>query len=160
MCTYRSWLSTEVYSYQKVVSITNRILIFLFFTLPFNIGNKLGVKAVFFTKPPSLAIEKEFLLNKLHTNKSGDFTQVHPRNHLFKSEQSNKNHGNLKKTELNARMTIRQRADLLEVNIMAKKISLPQGESYTEREIMSDKMDWTGNTSLSLKLRLYSYFSR
>ena len=43
---------------------------------------------------------------------------------------------------------------------MAKKISLPQGESYTEREIMSDKMDWTGNTSLSLKLRLYSYFSR
>ena len=57
-------------------------------------------------------------------------------------------------------MIIRQRADLLEVNIMAKKISLPQGESYTEREIMSDKMDWTGNTSLSLKLRLYSYFSR
>lgn len=57
-------------------------------------------------------------------------------------------------------MTIRQRADLLEVNIMAKKISLPQGESFTEREIMSDKMDWTGNTSLSLKLRLYSYFSR
>ena len=74
MCTYRSWLSTEGYSYQKVVSITNRILIFLFFTLPFNIGNKLGVKAVFFTKPPSLTIEKEFLLNKLHTNKSGDFT--------------------------------------------------------------------------------------
>lgn len=66
----------------------------------------------------------------------------------------------IKKTELNARMTIRQRADLLEVNIMAKKISLPQGQSYTEREIMSDKMDWTGNTSLSLKLRLYSYFSR
>ena len=66
----------------------------------------------------------------------------------------------IKKTELNARMTIRQRADLLEVNIMAKKISLPQGKSYTEREIMSDKMDWTGNTSLSLKLRLYSYFSR
>ena len=57
-------------------------------------------------------------------------------------------------------MTIRQRADLLEVNIMAKKISLPQGESYTEREFMSDKMDWTGNTSRSLKLRLYSYFSR
>ena len=57
----------------------------------------------------------------------------------------------IKKTELNARMTIRQRADLLEVNIMAKKISLPQGQSYTEREIMSDKMDWTGNTSLSLK---------
>ena len=57
-------------------------------------------------------------------------------------------------------MTIRQRADLLEVNIMAKKINLPQGQSYTEREIMSDKTDWTGNTSLSLKLRLYSYFSR
>ena len=68
----------------------------------------------------------------------------------------------IKKTELNARMTIRQRADLLEVNIMAKKISLPQGKSYTEGEIMSDKMDWpwTGNTSLSLKLRLSSYFSR
>ena len=57
-------------------------------------------------------------------------------------------------------MTKRQRADLFEVNIMAKKISHPQGQSYTEREIMSDKMDWTGNTSLSLKLRLYSYFSR
>ena len=58
-------------------------------------------------------------------------------------------------------MTKRQWADLFEVNIMAKKISLPQGQSYTEREIMSDKMDWpwTGN-SLSLKLRLYSYFSR
>ena len=58
MCTYQSRLSTEVYWYQKVILITNRILIFLFFTLPFNIGNKLGVKAVFFTKPPSLAIEK------------------------------------------------------------------------------------------------------
>ena len=65
-----------------------------------------------------------------------------------------------KKIELNARMTKRQRADLFEVNIMANKISLPQGQGYTEREIMSDKMDWTGNTSLSLKLRLYSYFSR
>ena len=52
------------------------------------------MKAVFFTKPPSLAIKKDFLLNKLHTNESGDFTKVHPRNHLLKSEQSNKNHGN------------------------------------------------------------------
>ena len=43
-------------------------------------------------------------------------------------------------------MTIRQRADLLEVNIMAKKITLPQGESYTEREIMSDR--WTGEVIL------------
>ena len=97
MCTYQSWLSTEVYWHQKLILLTNIILIFLFFTLPFNIGNEFGVKAVFFTKPPSLAIEKEFLLNKLHTNKSGDFTEVHPRNHLFKSEQNNKNHGNLKK---------------------------------------------------------------
>ena len=40
---------------------------------------------------------------------------------------------------------------------MANKISLPQGQGYTEREIMSDKMDWKGNSSLSFKLRLYSY---
>ena len=32
-----------------------------------------------------------------------------------------------KKTELNARMTIRQRADLLEVNIMAKKLAFLRG---------------------------------
>ena len=75
------------------------------------------MKAVFFTKPPSLAIKKDFLLNKIHTNKSGDFTKVHPRNHLLKSEQSNKNH------ELNARIAIRQRTDLFEVNIKANKIS-------------------------------------
>ena len=63
-----------------------------------------------------------------------------------------------KKTELNARRTKRQRADLFEVNIMANKISLSQGQGYTEREIMSDKMDWTGNTSLTQAKAIFILF--
>ena len=35
---------------------------------------------------------------------------------------------------MNARLAIRQRADLFEANISANKISLPQGHSYTEKE--------------------------
>ena len=36
-------------------------------------------------------------------------------------------------TKLNARLAIRQRADLIEANILAKKIGLPQCQVYTER---------------------------
>ena len=39
------------------------------------------------------------------------------------------------KTKLNARLAIRQRADLFEANILAYKISLPKGQSYTEKEL-------------------------
>ena len=38
------------------------------------------------------------------------------------------------KSKLNARLAVRQRADLFEVNISANKISLPQGQSYTEKK--------------------------
>ena len=38
------------------------------------------------------------------------------------------------KTKLNTRLEIRQKADLFEVNISANKITLPQCQSYTERE--------------------------
>jgi len=38
------------------------------------------------------------------------------------------------KTKLNAKLAIRQRADLSEANMSANKISLSQGQSYTERE--------------------------
>ena len=35
---------------------------------------------------------------------------------------------------MNTRLVIRQRADLFKANISASEISLPQGQSYTERE--------------------------
>ena len=35
---------------------------------------------------------------------------------------------------MNTRLVIRQRADLFKANISASKISLPQGQTYTERE--------------------------
>ena len=35
-------------------------------------------------------------------------------------------------TKLNARLAVRQRADLLVANISTNRISLPQGQSYTE----------------------------
>ena len=35
-------------------------------------------------------------------------------------------------TKLNARLALRQRADLLVANISTDRISLPQGQSYTE----------------------------
>ena len=38
------------------------------------------------------------------------------------------------KMSMNTRLVIRQRADLFKANISASKISLPQGQSYTERE--------------------------
>ena len=38
------------------------------------------------------------------------------------------------KTKLYARLVIRQRANLFEANISDDKISLPKGQSYTERE--------------------------
>ena len=38
------------------------------------------------------------------------------------------------KTKLNASPAVRQRTDLLEVNISANKISLPQGQSHSEKE--------------------------
>ena len=37
------------------------------------------------------------------------------------------------KTNLKTRLAIQQRADLFEANISAKKISLPQGQNYTEK---------------------------
>ena len=37
-------------------------------------------------------------------------------------------------TKLDARLAIRQRADIFEANISANKISLSQGQSYTDRE--------------------------
>ena len=39
------------------------------------------------------------------------------------------------KSKLNASPAVRQRTDLLEVNISANKISLPQGQSFTDTEI-------------------------
>ena len=47
------------------------------------------------------------------------------------------------KTKLNARLTIRQRADLFKVNISANKITLQQGQRYTERE------HYNGSSSLN-----------
>jgi len=38
----------------------------------------------------------------------------------------------LTKSKLNARLALRQRADLFKANISANKTSLPQGQSYTE----------------------------
>ena len=38
------------------------------------------------------------------------------------------------KTKLNAMLAIQQRGDLFEANISANKISLPQGQSYNEKE--------------------------
>ena len=38
------------------------------------------------------------------------------------------------KQTMNVRLVVRQRADLFKANISASKISLPQGQSYTERE--------------------------
>ena len=38
------------------------------------------------------------------------------------------------KTKLNARLAVQQRGDLFEANISANKISLPQGQSYIEKE--------------------------
>ena len=37
-----------------------------------------------------------------------------------------------KNTKLNARLALRQRGDLLVANISTNRISLPQGQSYTE----------------------------
>ena len=37
------------------------------------------------------------------------------------------------KTKVNARLAVRQRADLFEANISANKISLPQGQRYTKK---------------------------
>ena len=39
-------------------------------------------------------------------------------------------------TKLNAGLALKQRADLLKGNISANKISLPQGQSYTERKYL------------------------
>ena len=44
------------------------------------------------------------------------------------------NEGCTLKQIMNTRLAIRQRADLFKANISASKISLPQGQSYTERE--------------------------
>ena len=56
------------------------------------------------------------------------------------------------KTRLNARLEIRQRGDLFEINISAKKISILQGQSYTEREYY--------NGSSSLNSNFTSRYSR
>ena len=40
------------------------------------------------------------------------------------------------KTKLNAGLALRQRVDLLWANMSANKISLPQGQSYTERKYL------------------------
>ena len=44
------------------------------------------------------------------------------------------NEGWTLKQIMNTMLVIRQRADLFKANISASKISLPQGQSYTERE--------------------------
>ena len=49
------------------------------------------------------------------------------------------------KTKLNARLEIRQRADSFEVNISANKISLLQGQSYTEREYYNASSNLNSN---------------
>ena len=41
------------------------------------------------------------------------------------------------KTKLNVRLAIQQRGDLFEANILANKISLPQGQSYIKKESVS-----------------------
>ena len=38
-------------------------------------------------------------------------------------------------TKLSASLAIRQRDDLFEANISANKVSLPQGQSYTESRL-------------------------
>ena len=48
-------------------------------------------------------------------------------------------------TKLNARLALRQRADLLVANISTNRISLPQGQSYTEGKYSN------GSLNLSLK---------
>ena len=40
------------------------------------------------------------------------------------------------KTKLNAGLALRQRDDLLQANISANKISLPQGQNFTERKYL------------------------
>ena len=40
------------------------------------------------------------------------------------------------KTNLNAGLALRQRDDLLQANISANKISLPQGQNFTERKYL------------------------
>ena len=41
----------------------------------------------------------------------------------------------LNNTKLNAGLALRQKADLLQTNILANKISLPQGQSFTDTEM-------------------------
>ena len=52
------------------------------------------------------------------------------------SPYKEKNGGTIvNKTKLNAGLALWQRADLLQANISANKISLPQGQNFTERNI-------------------------
>ena len=46
------------------------------------------------------------------------------------------------KTKLNARLALWQTGDLLKANISANKISLPQGQGYTERKHLLTAPKW------------------
>ena len=54
-------------------------------------------------------------------------------------------------TKLNARLALRQRADLLVANISTNRISLPQGQSYTEGEYSIKRL---------LKLKFEKYMEK
>ena len=53
------------------------------------------------------------------------------------SPYKEKNGGaSVNKTKLNAGLSLWQRDDLLQANILANKISLPQGQNFTERKYL------------------------
>ena len=87
-------------------------------------------------------------LNKFHflslfwivgLTQSSILTWVSTRNHKIQGRRRRRK-GHLskkkKKKKLNAWLAERQRADLLQAIISANKISLPQGQSFTERKCL------------------------
>ena len=52
------------------------------------------------------------------------------------AQPARSHHHSIFKTKLNVGLALRQTADLLKANISANKISLPQGQSYTERNYL------------------------
>ena len=49
----------------------------------------------------------------------------------------------MQNTKLNARLALRQRADLLVANISTNRISLPQGQSYTEGKYNNGSLNYS-----------------
>ena len=65
-----------------------------------------------------------------------DSSFVLVRTHQHNPQPAKSHHHSIFKTKLNAGVALRQRADLLQANNLANKISLPQGQSYTERKYL------------------------